>query len=160
MTEYRMIDVAGVLAMAMERRGLGDRLVQMHCSHGENWEIVYSFDGPQGFVHYRVLSKEKPELKSISDFFPSAYLYENEISELFGLKIEGMSIDFKGMLYNPQRKAPFNLAACESCSTGIPAQTEKGNRVSPGTKAMVEEVAALSAVAAAAMPAAKEPGDV
>ena len=111
MTEYSAIEVSGVLAMAMERRARGDRLVQMHCSHREEWEIVYSFDGHDGFRHYRVLSPEKPTLKSISDFFPSAYLYENEISELFGLAVEGMSLDFKGMLYNPQRKAPFNLVA-------------------------------------------------
>ena len=127
MTEYRAIDASAVLAMAMERRARGDRLVQILCSHREAWEVVYSFDGQEGFLHYRVLSAEKPALKSISDFFPSAYLYENEISELFGLKVEGMSIDFKGMLYNPRRKAPFNLvadapgpgdASCSECVKG------------------------------------------
>lgn len=109
MTEYRAIDPASILEMAMERRGRGDRLVQMLCSHREDWEVVYSFDGPDGFRHYRILNAEKPALRSISDFFPSAYLYENEISELFGLRVEGMSMDFKGMLYNPQKKAPFDL---------------------------------------------------
>ena len=183
MTEYRLIGGDAVLNMAMERRALGDRLVQIHCSHGENWEMVYSFDGSEGFVHYKVLSKEKLELKSISDFFPGAYLYENEICELFGIKIEGMSVDFKGMLYNPQREAPFNLAACETCSVGAPtkpsarppvggsmeaskaqggaptgadlssglgANAPSAERVSPGKKAMEEEVAALAAVTQAA----------
>lgn len=108
MTEYTAIEAASVLEMALERREKKDRLVQIHCSHGESWEIVYSFDGPGGFAHYRILSEEKPALKSISAFFPSAYLYENEISELFGLSVEGMSLDFKGKLYAPRTKAPFD----------------------------------------------------
>jgi ech hydrogenase subunit D len=110
MTEYHTISPKSVLAMAHERKEKGDRLVQMHCSHGDYWEVVYSFDGQEGFVHYRILIPDKPELTSISEYFPSAYLYENEISELFGITVEGMSIDFKGRLYNPQKKAPFDLA--------------------------------------------------
>lgn len=152
MTEYRTIELGSLLAMAMERRAKGDRLVQIHCSRGAQWEIIYSFDGPEGFVHYKVQTLEKPMLKSISDFFPPAYLYENEISELFGLTIEGMIIDFKGNLYNPQKKSPFNLMGDGACAAG----SELGlGGVSPGKRAMEEAVAAATQLASA-IPAANE----
>jgi ech hydrogenase subunit D len=48
---------------------------------------------------------------SISILFPAAFLYENEIRELFGIDVTGMSVDLKGQLYKTAEKIPFSPSA-------------------------------------------------
>lgn len=108
MTEYVDITAPGLMQEAKRQLDAGQRLVQVHCARPGDFEIIYSFDGPAGFKHLRVLHKdEKEPIPSISDLFPAAFLYENEVSELFGLVIEGISIDYKGRLYASSKRAPF-----------------------------------------------------
>jgi NADH:ubiquinone oxidoreductase subunit C len=109
MTDYIDIGPRELLAEAKAFRDDKARLVQIHCSYKKIFEIVYSFEGSYGLVHLRVLAPEPAVLESVSDFFPSAYLYENEISELFGIGFVGLSVDFKGRLYAPAKEAPFRV---------------------------------------------------
>jgi ech hydrogenase subunit D len=48
---------------------------------------------------------------SISGLFPAAFLYENEIRELFGIDVTGISVDLKGQLYKTAEKIPFSPSA-------------------------------------------------
>jgi ech hydrogenase subunit D len=44
---------------------------------------------------------------SISSIYGCAYLYENEMHDLFGIKVEGMALDFHGTLYKTKVKFAF-----------------------------------------------------
>ena len=61
------------------------------------------------FVTLRVrLPLENPELPSISSFYWSAFLYENEMHDLFGVNVKGMAVDFHGKLYTTAVPAPYS----------------------------------------------------
>lgn len=47
------------------------------------------------------------EINSISDFFPSAMLYENEMKELFGVNIKSINPDYNNKFYRIAKKTPF-----------------------------------------------------
>ena len=49
----------------------------------------------------------QPELPSISPFYWSAFLYENEMHDLFGITVKGMALDFQGHLYTTLVPTPY-----------------------------------------------------
>jgi ech hydrogenase subunit D len=88
----------------------GYRMVQIGCTTLENaYELNYSFDKDYLFINLRVTAKPEDEIQSISVIYPNAFLYENEIHDLFGIKIKNMSVDYKGAFYRTTIKVPFSI---------------------------------------------------
>ena len=111
----------------------GCRLVQICCTRLDaDHEVNYSFDRgpgsparglgalpgsrvksaasvtPCSFHTLRVrLPLENPRLPSISRFYWSAFLYENEIHDLFGVEVRGMAVDFQGKFYRTAVPTPY-----------------------------------------------------
>ena len=86
----------------------GYRLVQIHCTLVDNgFELNYSFDKDNVFTNLRITIDKAQEISSISNIYWSAFLYENEIADLFGVKIKNIVIDFNGTFYQKTKKAPF-----------------------------------------------------
>jgi ech hydrogenase subunit D len=83
------------------------RLVQISCTYKDGYELIYSFDKDYHFVNYRVHIERDTEILSISHVFFPAFLYENEMKDLFGVKIKDIAIDYKGGLYKVAQKAAF-----------------------------------------------------
>ncbi len=86
----------------------GYRLVQISCTHKEGFELTYSFDRDYDFVNLRIQLAEEETLESISSLYFPAFLYENEMKDLFGVKIENIAVDYEGSLYRLSQKTPFN----------------------------------------------------
>jgi len=88
----------------------GYRMVQIGCTTLENaYELNYSFDKDYHFKNLRITAKPEDEIQSISVIYPNAFLYENEIHDLFGIKIKNISVDYKGTLYRTAIKTPFSI---------------------------------------------------
>jgi ech hydrogenase subunit D len=88
----------------------GYRMVQIGCTTLENaYELNYSFDKDYHFKNLRVTVNKEEEIQSISVIYPNAFLYENEIHDLFGITIKNMSVDYKGTLYRTAMKTPFSI---------------------------------------------------
>ena len=87
----------------------GYRLVQMSCVQVlGSLEINYSFDKAYALVNMRViLASEKETLPSVSDIYLSAFLYENEIHDLYGVSFVNMAVDYQGNFYRTSVKKPF-----------------------------------------------------
>ena len=88
----------------------GYRLVQIGCTKlADKLEVNYSFDKDYRFVNIRVeLPLDKPSLPSVSKIYMPAFLYENEMHDLFGVEVKDMILDYKGNFYRVAVKAPFN----------------------------------------------------
>ena len=71
-------------------------------------EMTYSFAKEKEFCNLRATAYVNQVIPSISDLCIGSFLYENEIHELFGVKIEGIAIDYKGTLYQTAEKQAFN----------------------------------------------------
>jgi ech hydrogenase subunit D len=103
------VPAAELPARVKEFYDSGYRLVQISCTRTKGLEVNYSFDRDYGFVNLRVvLPAEGAELPSISGIFWSAFLYENEMHDLFGIKVEGMAVDFQGKFFRTSVRSPFN----------------------------------------------------
>jgi ech hydrogenase subunit D len=87
----------------------GYRLVQIGCTQVPgSLEINYSFDKAYTFINLRiVLSSEKETLPSMSSVYLSAFLYENEIHDLYGVTFSSMAVDYQGNFYRTAVKKPF-----------------------------------------------------
>ena len=106
--EIREIAVDKLFDTVKDFSTQGYRLVQISCTKlGENLELNYSFDKEYAFVDLKLIVPMNAEIPSVSELYWCAMLYENEIHDLFGLKINGMAIDFKGNLYKTTVKTPF-----------------------------------------------------
>lgn len=98
-----------LLQSVIEMKENGYRLVQMCATKTEDgFELSYSFALEETFVTLRMQIAEDTVVPSISAIFAPAFLYENEMADLFGVKIEHISIDYKGTLYRTGIKTPFN----------------------------------------------------
>lgn len=86
----------------------GYRLVQIHCTNKDGLELTYSFGQDLRLVNLRFPVTIEAEVASISSIFQPAFLYENEIRELFGVNFAHISIDYAGSLYKKAIKTPFN----------------------------------------------------
>jgi ech hydrogenase subunit D len=59
-------------------------------------DVIYHFDKDLKLKNFRVKVKKGEEIESISKIFLPAVLVENEMKELFGLKVTGILIDYGG----------------------------------------------------------------
>jgi ech hydrogenase subunit D len=97
-----------LLGAVQEMRSAGYRLVQIGATRTEGFEINYSFDRDLAFVNLKIkLADNDREIPSITDVYWSAFLYENELHDLFGLKIKNINIDYQGNFYKVARPAAF-----------------------------------------------------
>ncbi|MFA5416444.1 MAG: NADH-quinone oxidoreductase subunit C, partial [Methanoregula sp.] len=51
------------------------------------------------------------EVPSISGMYWGAFVYENEMHDLFGIQVKGINIDYKGNLIKTTIKYPFGAGA-------------------------------------------------
>ncbi len=112
MIENQRIEAIPVTAL-LERVQLmhaeGWRLVQVCCTRlVADQEVSYSFDRGGTLRTLRVsVPIRDPELPSISSFYWSAFLYENEMHDLFGVRVTGMAVDYHGHLFTTRVPTPY-----------------------------------------------------
>jgi ech hydrogenase subunit D len=105
------VEVGNLIGKVEEFRDGGYRLVQINCSKiGDVYEINYSFDKDYEFRNLRITVTADTEIPSISGMYWGAFIYENEMHDLFGIRVRGMNIDFKGHLFTTAVKFPFSIA--------------------------------------------------
>jgi len=114
------VKIDELLEKVKEFHTLGYRLAQIGCTKTDVLEINYSFDKDYNFVNLRItIPSIDIEIPSVSCIYWSAFLYENEISDLYGIKIKNMAIDYKGSFYRTTVKYPFNPQNTGSSGEGI-----------------------------------------
>jgi hypothetical protein len=67
--------------------------------HPDSWTVVYHFERDERLCHLRVAVGRTESVPAIDDAYPAAFLVENEMIELQGLAISGLSVDYGGTLY-------------------------------------------------------------
>ena len=93
---------------ALEARNNGCRLAQICATRTKTgFELLYSFGKGQELINLCFSIPEDAEVMSISNIFEPAFLYENEITDLFGVNIKQISLDYQGKLYRIETPTPF-----------------------------------------------------
>lgn len=104
---------------AVKAKDHGARLVQICAVNTENgYDLLYSFAKDYDFVTYKIAVDKDAEITSISDIYPSASLYENEMRELFGVKVRYMKLNYHNKLYTIDQETPFRPTEKEDNANG------------------------------------------
>lgn len=115
--EYSLetVDIPTLYKIMLEKQRAGYRLAQICATAFEGYnEIIYSVVDGYKFENYKTIVPIDTEINTISDFFPSAMLYENEMKELFDVKIKSINPDYDNKLYRIAVKAPFKKEVKEA----------------------------------------------
>ena len=67
----------------------------------------------QSLISLRVVIDPEEEIHSITEFIPAAIFYENEMKEIFGVKIKLITNDLNNKLYRINVEAPLGVAPQE-----------------------------------------------
>ena len=135
-TEFLSLTVDALPAFAADRKREGWRFVQLLAVVTDGgFDLVYSFmkDG--------VL--KDTAVPSITDQFLAAFVFENEVHDLFGINVKGIAIDFGGTFYQLSQKEPMTIISPEQ-----KAAREKAAKVAAAKAAKEQGVPADAAKAA------------
>ena len=111
----KTVDIQTLYTIALERQRDDFRLAQICATAFEGYnELIYSFAKDYEFENYKVVIPIETEISTISDFYPSAMLFENEIKELFGVKIKAINPDYHDKFYRIKVKTPFKKEVKEA----------------------------------------------
>lgn len=103
-----VISIASLIGRVEAFRKGAYRLVQMNCSKiGEQFEINYSFEKDYRFENIRIIISPDTEVPSITGMYWGAFVYENEMHDLYGVQVKGINIDFQGNFIRTSIPYPF-----------------------------------------------------
>lgn len=106
--EIRNIDKVELLAECAKIANAGFRLVQiLALNSSDGVELSYSFGREFNMVSLRCNVPSGTAVPSITPVWRGAFLYENEIKDLFGVNIENISVDYHGKFYDVAKEHPF-----------------------------------------------------
>lgn len=91
----------------------------------EGIDLLYSFMKKDVLYNYKVKGiKPEDKVPSITDKFLAAFVFENEVHDLFGVQIENIAIDFGGNFYKVSEQEPMTIITPEK-----KAEMEKAKKV-------------------------------
>jgi ech hydrogenase subunit D len=97
-----------IVKTAGELASEGYRLEQIFATSKDGvTDLIYSFDGGEGLRNYKMKVPENMEVPSISAVFWPAFIYENEIHDLFGVEFTDLKLDYKGNFFRVSSKTPW-----------------------------------------------------
>jgi len=110
--DYRIepIEVDQLLEKTAERSMTGWRFAQAcatYFSEEKKYELCYSFENVYELLTYKISIDEDVVVPSVTQIYDCAFLYENEMKELFGVKIKYMENDYHNKLYRIDVETPF-----------------------------------------------------
>lgn len=115
------ISADGLLCRVLELKKSGLRFSQANASYvDEKYELSYSFSDYTSLQLHtlRIVIDTDTEIPSITEIVPAAVFYENEMKELFGVKIEMISMDYENKLYRIRQEAPLGPKKKEEEANG------------------------------------------
>ncbi len=118
-----IITIPELLERAQTARSLYLRLAQVHATVlAGQIELNYCFAAPDQWQNLRLVIDPQQKVPSISRVFPGAFIYENEIHDLFGVQFSDINIDYQGRLYRLRQQMPY--APAQPAGEASPARQE------------------------------------
>ncbi len=103
------VEAADLLNKVRDMKKDGQRLLQICATKvSEGFQILYSFDKDHELTNLRVTFPEEVEIQSITGEYWGAFIYENEMHDLFGIKIINNELDYGGNFFKVAEPTPWN----------------------------------------------------
>ncbi|MDR2163867.1 MAG: NADH-quinone oxidoreductase subunit C [Clostridiales Family XIII bacterium] len=104
------IEASHLLESVSDIKSEGYRLGQACATKAEGAvEILYSFEKDETLKNFKVSIEDKdPEIHSISGIYWPAFIYENEMHDLFGITFRNLALDYGGHFFKIASETPWN----------------------------------------------------
>lgn len=138
-SEFIPLKLAEVPSLSDRMKSEHARFVQILAVNTDaGVDLVYSFMmGGGALCNYEVKGVKKTDVvPSITGNFLAAFVFENEIHDLFGVTIEGIAIDFGGKFYQLAQSEPMTII-----SPAQKAAREKAAKAAEAKRARAAKVA-------------------
>lgn len=161
-TEYVTIPLGELLTRVQTFKYEGLRFVQMAAeTTAQGMDLFYTFydevnDKAVTLDIYDI--DETSEVPSIQNMYFTAFSYENETHDLFGVKFVNMKLDFGGHFFNVAVDSPMTVITPEQKAEREKAAKIAAAKAAKARRAAEEKSAAEADAAAAAKIAAVEAG--
>lgn len=100
---------ADLLSVVRGMKKDGFRLLQICATKvSEGFEILYSFDKDHELTNLKLTVPEEEEVQSVTGEYWGAFIYENEMHDLFGIKIVNNELDYGGNFFKVSEPTPWN----------------------------------------------------
>ena len=123
----------------------GCRLVQILCTRvPEGYELTYSFDKEYFLYNLRLIVPLDGSVMSITNQYWYAFVWENEIHDLFGLPVEFMvpEVDYGGRFFQLAEKMPWHeLSQAKPPAAAIKVNLRSGLGIDASVRPPVAPVA-------------------
>lgn len=107
--DFVPVDASELTERVSDLLAEGYRLGQACCTKVEDgFELMYSFDKDHVLKNLKLPVKEGQELLSITPICWPAFIYENEMHDLFGIVFKHSTLDFGGHFYKVSEETPWN----------------------------------------------------
>ena len=102
--------VGDLLATIQDIKTEGYRLGQACATlAGEDIELLYTFEKDDVLKSLKfTIDAKNPEIQSITAIYGYAFIYENEMHDLFGIKFKNLSLDYDGKFFKISEETPWN----------------------------------------------------
>ena len=160
--EMIQTEASELLGKAARYKKDGYRMTQILCTRiSEGYELTYSFDKDYVKENLRVIVPLDGSVMSVTSQYWYAFVWENEIHDLFGLNVEFIApeVDYHGKFFQLAKPMPWHeLANAKQPAAAIKVNLRPGlgvdASVKPAAPAPKPGVAAAAPKADAAKPAA------
>lgn len=133
----RKVEPGDVLTYAALMKTEGCRLVQILCTRvEEGFELTYSFDNNYTLINVRTIVLVHGSVMSITSQYWYAFLWENEIHDLFDLQVDFIEpdVDFKGEFFHLEDKTPWYDFNAKSAPQAMKVNIRSGLGVDASVK--------------------------
>ena len=106
--EFNVLDYKDVYQTAQKMHDNGYRMVQICGITKEGaTEVLYSYDKDHFLKNFKVTVPFGTPVKSITPIYWAAFVYENEVHDLFDVEFTDSKLDYKGNFFKVSSKAPW-----------------------------------------------------
>lgn len=81
-------------------------------------EVIYTFDKDFDVRNFKVDIPFGTQVKSITPWYWAAFVYENEIHDLFDVEFTDSKLDYKGNFFRMSQKTPWKGKEAEETKEG------------------------------------------
>ncbi len=106
--EYKIIESSQLLHEVRDIKAEGYRLVQACATNvGDETELLYTFDKDFKLFNIKMNIPKDRIMESITGEYWGAFIYENEMNDLFGIKFKHSKLDFEGNFFVTKEETPW-----------------------------------------------------
>ncbi|MDR0356829.1 MAG: NADH-quinone oxidoreductase subunit C [Clostridiales Family XIII bacterium] len=104
------IEASNLLETVSDVKDDGYRLGQICATKtADGIDVLYTFEKDSILKNFRVSVEDRePELHSITAVYWPAFIYENEMRDLFGIAFRNLALDYGGRFFKIAKETPWN----------------------------------------------------